>query len=303
MPIEPDSYYGNSFDLARAMAEVAPRIRAGEVEPTPVFPTGILALDRAWHGGIPLGKLTLIAARTSHGKTANAVRLAANFSDAGHKVRVLWAEDDAEDFTIRLSALLARIPLEDVYSEFHRGNYDSVFHRIEEASHERWRRIRIEKAERPSVAEAMDLIEGMARKEILVVDHLGEVEWESGPKHETIGRGVRDLRNVARKRGVLIVAMTQLNRDWDRRRAAAIAAGGDPDKVRPVLSDIENSGQLEQVARYCAIAEKLPNACYAYHVFKPALALAECVWDESSCTPDNPVPVPVATTVQPALRL
>jgi replicative DNA helicase len=272
----------------------------GEYDPPPLIATGIRNLDVALEGGIQRDKLTVIAARTSHGKTATAVRLAVNMA-AQSQVSVLWLEDDEAEFDIRVAAALSGGHIPALRNAYRTKTLNK--HGIPRED-PRWQRIRTYGRERPYYGQVVEIVRELEPGEVFLIDHLGEINWGDGPKYETMGLGLREIRNEARARKVLVIAMTQLNRDWDRRRAASAT----PEKVRPCLSDIENSGQIEQVARVCIIAEKsyrkegeedVATGEYLYHVFKPRLATARCRWNEATCTPDNPEPVKLAPVQLP----
>jgi hypothetical protein len=272
---------------------------AGEYEPAPLIRTGINALDVALKGGIPLNKLTVIAARTSHGKTATTVRLAVNMALTGRRVLVMWCEDEEVEFDLRALAVLAHTPFPAVLDAYRAKEVAAIWARVPDVKKRQWRQnCATVRLDRPSPAAVADLVRSENGATVLL-DHLGEVNWGDGKKHELIGDGLRLIRKAAIDAKCLFVGMAQLNRDWDRRKASS----DNPEKVRPCLSDIENSGQIEQVARVCIIAEKgmsksgedeVPNGEYRYHVFKPSLATAICRWHEDTATPDNMEPVKLA---------
>jgi hypothetical protein len=279
---------------------------AGDYEPAPLVPTRIHKLDAALSGGIPLNKLTVIAARTSHGKTATVVRLAANMAiDSGRRVCVLWCEDEDVEFDLRSLAVLSGTAFPEVMAAYRDKHLAEIWRRVPEEKRKLWRQnCTTVRLERPTPDHIVDLL-ASDHGDVYLLDHLGELDWGEGRKHELIGDGLRKIRAAALKHKRLFVGMTQLNRNWDVRKAAAKAGGQDPDDVRPVLSDIENSGQIEQVARVCVIAEKamkteaageVPTGEYRYHVFKPTLATVICRWHDVTATPDNFEPVRLAPT-------
>jgi len=289
----------NSHRRILQMKADSPKIRSGEIEVPPIIPSGILALDAKLGGGFPRQKLCVIAARTSHGKTATAVRLAVNMGMRGRKVNIFWLEDDEQEFDMRAIAVLARTPLPQVQLAYRTGTLDDIIDKIPKDRLDHWMNIKSIWLERPTVWDICERIEKASKNSVCLIDHLGEIVYDKGPRYETMGDGLRAIRASARKAECLVIAMTQLNRDWDRRKSQS----EDPDKVRPVLSDIENSGQIEQIARVCVIAEKrhlkqaeedVPTGQYFYHVWKPYTAVAECRWDDKTATPDNPTPITYA---------
>lgn len=287
----------NSYERIVRMRDEAHRIKDGIQQVPPIIPTGIVSLDHKLNGGLPRQKLCVIAARTSHGKTATAIRLAVNMTLQGRRVHVFWMEDDELEFDQRAIAALAREPIPAVQAAYRRGELDQVINRIPKDKMNMWPLLTTHWLERPSVDTVCQEIEKCEPNSVVIIDHLGEIGYDIGPKHEAMGNGLREIRKSQRKAKCLVIALTQLNRDWDRRKSQS----DDPDRVRPVLSDIENSGQIEQVARVCIIAEKrhvregeeqVPTGQYYYHVWKPYVAVAECKWDDRTSTPDNNDPNP-----------
>jgi len=277
----------NAYDRLQVLAD-------GDYDPAPVVPTGIHALDAVLRGGIPTNKVTVVAARTSHGKTSTAVRFTVNMVLSGQRVVVIWAEDEIVEFDLRSLSVLSGTPFPTVNDAYRAKGLAPIWARVPEAKRKAWRlNCSTDRVERPSPAQIAHLMTSSGcRRAVFILDLLGEVDWGDGKKHELIGDGLRFIRSAALASQNLFIGMTQLNRDWDRRKASS----ENPDRVRPVLSDIENSGQIEQVARVCMIAEKVmrregedevATGEYRYHVFKPAMAVATCRWHEATATPDN----------------
>jgi len=73
---------------------------------------------------------------------------------------------------------------------------------------------------------------------VIIVDYLGLMSGGEGEKrHEQIGSYSRGLKALAKELGVAVIALAQLNRKVEDR----------PDR-RPVLSDLRDSGEIEQDA-------------------------------------------------------
>ncbi|MBX9642014.1 MAG: DnaB-like helicase C-terminal domain-containing protein, partial [Mycobacteriaceae bacterium] len=86
------------------------------------------------------------------------------------------------------------------------------------------------------VARAMDW-HHRHRLEVLFVDYLGLVGVRSNaPRHERVGEVSRALKLLAKRLAIPIVAAAQLNREPDK------------DDRRPRLSDLRDSGAIEQDA-------------------------------------------------------
>ncbi len=75
---------------------------------------------------------------------------------------------------------------------------------------------------------------------ILIIDYLslvGSDSPDSGSRQEAVAKNSRAIKKLARKLGVTIVLLSQLNRESEKRT----------DK-RPMLGDLRESGQVEQDA-------------------------------------------------------
>lgn len=79
------------------------------------------------------------------------------------------------------------------------------------------------------------------RPDLVIIDHLGEIEWHDPDASDVVwlGAAAKYLRtNIARRMGIPLVIIHQLNRDVEKR-------AGDK---RPKLADLRWSGELEQLA-------------------------------------------------------
>jgi archaellum biogenesis ATPase FlaH len=282
--------------MPKAFSVYFDRAVKGQYEPPRSIPTGIRALDKAWDGGIPENKIAVIAARTSHGKTATTCRLAVNYIQQSRDVMVWWFEDDFSEPICRIASILSGMPLRQVFAKYRAKEFHQVRERIPDESLDAMNaHLEFIRKERPTVDHICETLKFAVPGSVHIIDHLGEINWGDGKKNELIGDGFRKLRKAALDSRVSMVCMAQLNRNWDNRKSQA----DDPEKVHPVLSDIENSGQLEQAARYLAIIEKpvvmegMAYEPYTFHVFKPVIRTAHCSWDPDLCVPGD---LPIAAT-------
>lgn len=72
------------------------------------FPFGIKSLDAITHG-IKRGKLTLVAGRTSEGKSAFCLQTAVSLADAGKTVAFISLEDDVEQIAEKIFCNMGRV--------------------------------------------------------------------------------------------------------------------------------------------------------------------------------------------------
>ncbi len=203
-------------------------------------PTGFTELDRLTAGFQP-SDLIIIAARPSMGKTAFALNITRNAAlAAGMPVAVFSLEMSRQQLSMRLLCAEARVDASKLRSGFF--------------SQDEWLKITdaagvLEEApifidDSPDVS-AME-IRAKARRlkleknlGLLIIDYLQLMKTRSSMERRDleISEISRSLKNLAKEINVPVVAVSQLNRKLEERS----------DK-RPMLSDLRESGALEQDA-------------------------------------------------------
>lgn len=92
-------------------------------------PTGLATLDRGF-GGFSVGHLTILAARTSRGKTALAVQMAINAARAGYSTAFFGLEQPTEEMWVRGIGCIGQV---DMFAARRRGFRDDERARVEQA--------------------------------------------------------------------------------------------------------------------------------------------------------------------------
>ncbi len=205
-------------------------------------PTGFKDLDEKT-GGLQKGELVIIAARPSMGKTALALNIARNAAvDHGKRVAVFSLEMTKRALTLRLLASEARVD----FSSFRRGFGSAGDHTalVRSAGTLSDAAIWIDdtgtitvleikaKCRRLSVERGLDLV---------LVDYLQLAHGESRNvrKDLEIAEISHGLKALAKELDIPVIALSQLNRGPEQR---------DPDKRRPNMGDLRESGAIEQDA-------------------------------------------------------
>lgn len=214
--------------------------RQGNESPFTGFPTGFRQIDHIT-SGLQRSDLIIIAARPSMGKTAFALNIARNLAiESGTPVAVFSLEMSKEQLSMRLLTSEARVDSHRLKSGF--------------LSSEDWERITNAAGiltEAPIfIDDSGDLspmeIRAKARRLSMNVNGLGLIivdylQLMRGPsaldRHLEIAEISRSLKSLAKELNIPIIALSQLNRQLEQR--------GDK---RPVLSDLRESGALEQDA-------------------------------------------------------
>jgi len=192
--------------------------------------------------GLQPSDLIVIAARPSMGKTALAVNIGSYAARAQHKTVAIFSLEMAkEQLALRLLCSEARVNQQNVRQGYlERGDMD----RIAIAASELYKApMYFDDTPTMNVLQ----MRGKARRlraehglDLIVVDYLqlvsGYGRYEN--RNQEISQIARSLKSLARELRVPVVALSQLSR--------AVEARGHP--RRPMLSDLRESGSIEQEA-------------------------------------------------------
>lgn len=203
------------------------------------LPTGILDLD-GFLGGLRAGSLTVVAARPGVGKTAMAAGFLLHAAFAGVSGLFVSLEMTREDIGDRFLAMLSGVDLKritgtDRLSTTEADKVCSV--RVDGQA-----RVWIDDRAGQTAARIASTVRRAVRKHavgLVVVDYLQLVHPENAKDRPDlqVGKVATRLKELAKAAGVPVVALAQLSREVEKR------ADG-----RPKLSDLRESGQIEQDA-------------------------------------------------------
>ncbi|MCW5720016.1 MAG: AAA family ATPase [Devosia sp.] len=212
--------------------------------------TGLVDLDRAT-GGLQRRDLILIGARPSVGKTTLGTSIARFAAASGVGVGFFSLEMDNAKLAARMVADIAheqdqRVPYQDMIA----GRltdpqeeaaaaaleaYASLPVLIDDASSVTMAEIRAKAETMMEDAQERGVAIGM-----LVIDHLGKIKPSarySGNRNNEIGEITDGAKALAREFDMAVVLLSQLSRQVESR-----------DDKRPMLSDLRDSGNIEQDA-------------------------------------------------------
>lgn len=217
------------------------------------IPTGLHDVDKML-GGMKEKELIIIAARPSMGKTALAVNVAQNvvIRDPGAVVLVFSIEMAKESLLKRMVASAARVNVRRATS----GNYISEQDRrniTASVMDQAEKKIFIDDTNSITTlqmkAKARRLLMQEGRLDLILIDYL-QIVVASGKKfgnrQEEVASISRSLKGMAKDLSVPVVALAQLSRGSEHR-------AGDK---RPMLSDLRESGQIEQDADVVAFIHR-----------------------------------------------
>jgi len=196
-------------------------------------------------GGFQPGQLIVLAARPGVGKTALALNWILGTADYRSSTGIFSLEMPAERLWRRLASAHAGVDLRAMVEHRDPGAFRRVGRAKEELDKKGiWIQDRSGITAREILGEVDGLLALQPDLGLLVVDHLGlistpETARTSRQSESTrIGDITRAFKILAGDRGIPVLLLTQLNREIEKRGAAA----------RPQLSDLRDSGCVEQDA-------------------------------------------------------
>ncbi len=215
--------------------------------------TGFPRIDECLLGLRP-GQMVVIGARPGVGKTSFALNLATNAAVAGASVALFSLEMSKVEIAQRLLAAWSRVGLQEIRSARIRNEQ---WPQILEATNDLSQLdIMIDDTPGTTVTEirakARRILRGKERG-IVIVDYLQLISAPSGVRRADsrateVSEMSRGIKIMAKDLGVPVVALSQLNRTVENRTGK-----------RPQLSDLRESGSIEQDADIVALLDRSMN--------------------------------------------
>lgn len=207
--------------------------------------TGFGGLDRLT-GGIEPGQLVILAARPSVGKTMAALNIADYVTSNGKSALFFSLEMSAREIGMRLLSAKSGV---SVHAMRGGGGSESHWNRMnEQTSRANKQRLLID----DKGAIGVGYIRAKARRikrqhglDLVVIDYLQLMTGKGDNRTQEIGAISRGLKALAKELNVPIIALAQLNRGLEAR----------PDR-RPLMSDLRDSGEVEQDADLVAMLHR-----------------------------------------------
>jgi len=210
-----------------------------------VISTGLIDLDARLGGGMRGGQLIIAAGRPAMGKSALALGVAESVADMGMPSMFFTQEMTAQELTARSLARKSGLTLDKILdgSKFGKANGDSdwpmLTHGVQVLSE---MMLLIDETAGISLPEIQARARAAKRKYgqlgLIVVDYLGLMAATQGANRtEQVGANSRGLKTLAKQLDVPVLLLAQLNRKLEERN-----------NKRPMLSDLRDSGEIEQDA-------------------------------------------------------
>ena len=200
--------------------------------------TGLNALDNG-SGGLLAPDLIVLAARPSMGKTSLARQIAYNVARTTGPVAFFSLEMSRKQQNLSLLAALANIPVSDVLH----GNVGDGWPALQAAA-AGLKRVPLHIDDRPGmrVSQIRSACRRMKRRHglaLVVIDYLQlmQPEGRAESQNVAVSQISGGLKGLAKELDVPVLVLSQLNRGVEQR-----------DDKRPTLSDLRDSGAIEQDA-------------------------------------------------------
>lgn len=207
--------------------------------------TGFPMLDFLTYGGFNPGNLVILAARPSVGKTATMLQMARAAAESGKVVNVFSLEMTNTELAQRLLLSTGRVQsLELARGQVEWPNFEAAVSCVEQMP-------MFLNDNAYSVDEIVSHIvinRQNGKCDIAFIDYLGLINTTGNkPQYQVLGEITHRLKSTAKKLGIPIVLLCQLNR--------AIESANRP----PALHDLRDSGDIEQDADIVLMLERPTN--------------------------------------------
>ena len=234
-------------------------------------PTGFKDVDNLFHG-LRGGDLVVLAARPGIGKTAFALNLAVNSAKQGTSVAFFSLEMSAGQLVQRILCSEARVSLSKI-----RGGYiaEGDWTAIAEASN-RLSRLDLYIDDSPGLsilearAKARRELRKAQGKGLIIVDYLQLMQppttRRDGNRAVEVGEISRGLKVLAKEMDMPVLALSQLSRQIEMRG-----------KKKPMLSDLRESGSIEQDADIVIFIDRSMDEAEAESDGRPDWGTAELI--------------------------
>ena len=235
-----DNLKGQSLHVSTITPETTESIEAREKTGVAGIPTGIQAIDSVL-GGHQKSDLVYIAARPGMGKTSFAISVMLNMAEKGKPVAFFSLEMSRVQIVFRMASILSGLNAEQLAK--HRLDKETKVKYYQTVDRLNALPIFIDDNAALSVYDLKTRVRTLREKHKIEAVFIDYVQLISAAKSKTANREQevsaisRGLKLIAKENNLPVIALAQLSRSLETRS----------DK-RPMLSDLRDSGSLEQDA-------------------------------------------------------
>lgn len=232
---------GSLVSLQRILVDTYDRLQrlasAENKEELVGIPTGYSALD-GYITGLNRSDLILIAARPGLGKTAFALNIAANVAIRKKKcVAVFSLEMGKEQLAQRLLSAIAGVESQRLrYGSLSDTDWENISAATKELS---GAEIYVDDTAVITIPEMKSRIRRLKKVDLVIIDYLQLMNSvkPTGNRVQEVSELTRSLKIMAKELNIPVITLSQLSRETAKR-----------DDKRPKLSDLRDSGSIEQDA-------------------------------------------------------
>ena len=248
-------------------------------------PSGFKDADALFHG-FRGGDLVILAARPGVGKTSFALNLAVNAAKSGAAVAFFSLEMSAEQLVQRILCAEARVSLSKIRGGFiSEGDWGAIADATNVLSK---LDLYIDDSPGLSILEARAKARRELRKAqgkgLIIVDYLQLMQppqtRRDGNRAVEVGEISRGLKVLAKEMDMPVIALSQLSRAVEMRG-----------KKRPMLSDLRESGSIEQDADIVMFIDRSMDEIEAESEGRPDLGTAELIVAKHRNGPTKDIPL------------
>lgn len=290
-----------SYSVA-GLKELVARRKAGQID---FISTGLASLDEKLDGGFEATQFIVLAARPGAGKSTLAQQIAEYVAEMlGITVLFLALEVGNTEFVRRSATRRSGVPMRNIkkgnmddaeYAKFLTAcsDYDNLPLYTAHAD------CNDPKAINETVVQFDEWLEHNSKPKIgmIVVDYLQLMTAKGASRVESVGEISRSLKKLAQTKQIPVLALAQMNREIEKRV-----------NKRPLLSDLRESGALEQDANIVIFISRddeddQPNELKLRGLRKVEIIIAknrdgevcdiDMIWDPSRLSFIEPDPVVV----------
>jgi len=220
--------------------------KTAHLRPKPVM-TGFPTLDHTTNGGLCVGELTVVGARTSMGKTAFALNMARNAITADGecpKVAYYSYEMSGARLARRMLSAVSSVSLGHIRNGMTEDEREHVTRSLPAINHVYPRTREHHRIGTVSEMCAQITRDAQAGFRVIFVDYIGLVRSDNPDKvrgEALLADVTSRLKDLTVQHNISIVALSQMSRASESRQVK-------DDEKKPQLSDLRGSGAIEQDA-------------------------------------------------------
>ena len=201
-----------------------------------LMPTYIPEVDQVI-GGFEYSDLIIVAGAASMGKTSFMLKLLQNFLNNNKSVAIFSLEMSNNQLLTRLMSMETEIKVRNIrYNNLDSTDWDKINGTIAKLETKSF----VMDGQTTALSDVINKIKKLKIKnniDVVFIDYLQLITAGGKSREQEVAKIARSLKNIAKEMNIVVVALSQLSRALMQR-----------DNKRPMLSDLRESGEIEQAA-------------------------------------------------------